>query len=182
MTIAADPGDFRHVLGHYPTGVCVITAMHEGEDPTAMVVGSFTSASLDPPLIAFFPDRSSSRWQRIREARHFCVNVLAGHQEELSRIFAKRGGERLGEVPYRLSEHGTPILEGIVAWVDCELFGEHDAGDHFIALAKVRALGVENPHAPLLFHRGAYGTLSPLEGERHGRSGCDPVHARETRV
>lgn len=163
MSIATDPKTFRRVLGHYPTGVCVITALEADGKPIGMAVGSFTSVSLDPPLVAFFPDRGSSSWPRIEAAGHFCVNVLAAHQEPLSRAFATRAEDRFAGVPYRLSETGLPILGDIVAWIDCELHAVHEAGDHFIVLGRVRALDVERQHAPLLFFRGGYGGFAPLE-------------------
>lgn len=162
MTVATDPKIFRRVLGHYPTGVCVITAMQDGGKPAGMAVGSFTSVSLDPPLVAFFPDRSSSSWPKMEAAGHFCVNVLAAHQEHLCRAFSSKAEDKFANIPYRLSDKGVPILEDIVAWIDCTLHAVHEAGDHYIVLGEVHALDVEKPHTPLLFFQGAYGQFSPL--------------------
>jgi len=162
MSAATDPKAFRRVLGHYPTGVCVITAMQAGGKPVGMAVGSFTSVSLDPPLVAFFPDRSSTSWPKIEAAGHFCVNILAAHQEPLCRAFASKAEDKFGGIAHRFSERGIPILDDVVAWIDCDLHAVHEAGDHFIVLGEVRALDVEQPHKPLLFFQGGYGAFAPL--------------------
>ena len=155
-----DPILFRRVLGHYPTGVCLITAMVDDGRPVGLVVGSFTSASLDPPLVAFFPDRRSSSWQKIAEAGRFCVNVLAEHQEHLCRRFTAPVADRFEGTAYRLSQSGLPILDDVVAWIECDLHSVHDAGDHFVALGHVRSLDVEHPRPPLLFFKGGYGQFA----------------------
>jgi len=162
MRVVTDPKTFRRVLGHFPTGVCVITAMQANGMPVGMAVGSFTSVSLSPPLVAFFPDRSSSSWPKIEAAGRFCVNVLAEHQERICRAFASKAENKFAEIPYRLSAKGTPILEDIIAWIDCDLHAVHEAGDHFIVLGEVHALDVERPHKPLLFFQGGYGQFSPF--------------------
>ena len=96
-----DPGRFRHVLGHFPTGVVVVTAMHEESGPVGMAVGSFTSVSLDPPLVAFLPDRGSTSFPKIRAAGSFCINVLADDQEHVCRTFAARGGNKYGQAAWQ---------------------------------------------------------------------------------
>jgi 3-hydroxy-9,10-secoandrosta-1,3,5(10)-triene-9,17-dione monooxygenase reductase component len=152
---------FRQVLGRYPTGVCAVTAIGTDGEPTGFVVGSFTSVSLDPPLIAYFPDRSSTSWPRIKAARSFCVNVIAADQEDLCRRFAAKDTDRFSGIDWRRAPSGSPILDGVVAWIDCELHAVHEAGDHFIVLGRVHALDVETPSLPLLFHRGGYGRFQP---------------------
>lgn len=155
-----DSREFRRILGHYPTGVCAITAFVDG-GPVGMVVGSFTSVSLDPPLVAFLPDRRSTTWPRIEAAGHFCVNVLAEHQQAVCRALSSKGEDRFESVPHRLSDTGLPIIDGVVAWIDCQLYAVHEAGDHYIAIGQVRALDVERADPPLVFVRGGYGTVSP---------------------
>jgi 3-hydroxy-9,10-secoandrosta-1,3,5(10)-triene-9,17-dione monooxygenase reductase component len=159
---AFDSATFRRVLGHYPTGVCIVTAIAEGGQPAGLAVGSFTSVSLEPPLVAFYPDKRSSSWPRIAGAGKFCVNVLASDQLDLCKRFATSGGDKFAGVTHRLSANGSPILDGVVAWVDCDLHATHDAGDHLIVLGAVKALEVETPSRPLLFFQGAYGQLSEL--------------------
>jgi 3-hydroxy-9,10-secoandrosta-1,3,5(10)-triene-9,17-dione monooxygenase reductase component len=160
MTI--DAAAFRRILGHYPTGVCAVTAMQADGTPAAMIVGSFTSVSLDPPLVAFFPDKGSSSWPKIAACGRFCVNVLADHQEGLCRTLASKDPDKFAAVPHHLSERQAPILDGALAWIDCTLFAVHEAGDHYIAIGQVQALDIHHAGAPLLFHKGAYGTVTPL--------------------
>ncbi len=152
-----DPARFRRTLGHYPTGVCLITAIEPDVGPAAMVVGSFTSVSLDPPLVAFFPDRSSTSWPRIQRAGRFCVHVLGVDQLGLCQRFASKTGEKFAGLDYRLSTGGSPMIDGVVAWVDCEIDAVHEAGDHFIVVGRVIELDMVEGSEPLLFLRGAYG-------------------------
>ena len=159
-----EPATFRQVLGHYPTGVCVVTSMTEGGLPVGIAVGSFTSVSLDPPLVAFFPDRRSASWGRIRDTGRFCANVLGDHQEALCRRFAASGTDKFSGVGYRLSGLGLPILEGVVAWVDCRIHSVQEAGDHYCAGGRVAGLGATQAARPLLFHKGGYGQFTPVAG------------------
>jgi 3-hydroxy-9,10-secoandrosta-1,3,5(10)-triene-9,17-dione monooxygenase reductase component len=152
---------FRSVLGHYPTGVCAVTAIHEGK-PVAMIVGSFTSVSLDPPLVAFFPGCESSSWPKIRAAGAFCINVVGAHQMELCKSLSSKAEDKFSDVPFRLSSLGSPMLEDALAWIDCELAAVEDAGDHYMAMGLVKHLEAGQLHDPLLFHRGGYGRFNLL--------------------
>jgi flavin reductase (DIM6/NTAB) family NADH-FMN oxidoreductase RutF len=162
MDIATDAATFRRILGHYPTGVCAITAMQADGVPAAMIVGSFTSVSLDPPLVAFFPDKGSASWSKLEACGGFCVNVLADDQDLLCRTLASKAPDKFDGVPYHLSARGAPILDGALAWIDCSLHAVHEAGDHHIAIGRVHALDIHHPGTPLLFHKGGYGTVAPL--------------------
>jgi flavin reductase (DIM6/NTAB) family NADH-FMN oxidoreductase RutF len=156
------PRHYRDVLGHFPTGVVVITSNGADGSPIGMAVGSFTSVSIDPPLVAFLPDRGSSTFPGIRDAGRFCVNVLAGGHEELCRTFATRGADRFNGIKWQPAEHtGSPVLEDAVAWIDCELGEIHEAGDHLIVIGNVLDLEVQTPTLPLLFFQGGYGTFAP---------------------
>lgn len=157
-----EPSHYRAVLGNYPTGVAVVTAMGADGQPVGMVVGSFTSVSLDPPLVAFLPDRSSSTFPAIREAGAFCVNVLAGGQEDLCRLFATKGADRFAPTKWDPAQDtGSPVLNEAVAWIDCEIGEIHEAGDHLIVVGRVLDLQVQTPTLPLLFFQGGYGTFAP---------------------
>src|SRR6478672_10993151 len=92
-----DSASFRAVLGHFATGITVITAM-DGDEPVGLAANSFSSVSLDPPLVLFCPAKTSSTWPRIQRAGHFTVNVLDEHQEPVSQLFAKPGADRFGQI------------------------------------------------------------------------------------
>ena len=157
---AQDPGHLRHVLGHFPTGVAVVTAA-PASGPAGLAVGSFTSVSLDPPLVAFLPDRSSTSFPAIREAGCFCVNVLAEDQESVCRAFAASGGDKFAGIEWHPAASGQPILNGVVAWIDCDIDSVTEAGDHYIVVGRVREMAVADGRSPLLFFRGGYGGFSP---------------------
>jgi flavin reductase (DIM6/NTAB) family NADH-FMN oxidoreductase RutF len=156
-----DSGWFRTVLGQYPTGVCVVTAVHPQTGPAGMVIGSFTSVSLDPPMVAFFPDKSSTSWPKVERAGSFCVNILGADQESVCRRFAAKGGDKFSGQKFRSAGSGSPILHGCVAWIDCDIAGIQEAGDHYIVLGRVRDLQLEQPRLPLLFFQGGYGRFTP---------------------
>ena len=158
----AVPGQyFRDVLGNFPTGVVVVTAAGRDGEPVAMVVGSFTSVSLDPPMVLFLADRGSSTFPKIRAAGRFVVNVLASDQVGLCRTMATKGADRFRDVGWRPAGSGAPVLDGVVAWIDCVMADVVDAGDHVIALAAVQDLRVVSEKLPLLFFRGGYGAFEP---------------------
>jgi flavin reductase (DIM6/NTAB) family NADH-FMN oxidoreductase RutF len=150
---------FRQVLGHLPTGVTVVTA-HHASGPVAMSANSVTSVSLDPPLILFCPAKSSTSWPKIRESGRFCVNVFAAHHEEASRRFAATGVDRFAGVDWHARPSG-PALDDAVAWIECTIDAEHDAGDHVIVVGAVNQLDMrEGEASPLVFFRGRYGSFS----------------------
>jgi flavin reductase (DIM6/NTAB) family NADH-FMN oxidoreductase RutF len=149
---------FRHVLGHFPTGVAAVTAIGTTGAPTGMAVGSFTSVSLTPPLVAFLPDKASTTFPHIRSAGRFCINVLSAGQEDVCRSFATKGGDKFGSIGWTPAASGAPILDGALAWIDCEIDVVHEAGDHYIVVGRVLGLDVGDvaTHSPLLFFRGGY--------------------------
>jgi flavin reductase (DIM6/NTAB) family NADH-FMN oxidoreductase RutF/DNA-binding IclR family transcriptional regulator len=157
-----DPQKFRSVLGHFPTGVAVVTGLDADGKPAGMAVGSFTSVSLDPPLVAFMPDKSSSSWPKFRDSGAFCVNILGAEQESVCRTFATRGGDKFAELTWRPAGSGAPILDGVLAWIDCDTDVVHEAGDHFIVIGRVRELDIGTPALPLVFFQGGYGRFSSL--------------------
>jgi flavin reductase (DIM6/NTAB) family NADH-FMN oxidoreductase RutF len=159
---AVNPRWFRQVLGTYPTGVCVITAIHPDGAPVGMAVGSFTSVSLDPPLVGFLPDHASTSWPKIRAAGRFCVNILGADQEPVCRAFAAKAPDKFAGLGWRPGPTGSPILDGAVAWIDCDLDTVHPAGDHDIVIGRVSELGLGNPSLPLVFFEGGYGRFEPL--------------------
>jgi flavin reductase (DIM6/NTAB) family NADH-FMN oxidoreductase RutF/AcrR family transcriptional regulator len=158
---AVDSGRFRHVLGHFPTGIAVITA--DGPSgPAGMVVSSFTSVSLEPPLVAFLPDKSSTSWPAIRAAGSFCVNILSAGQEQLCAQFARKGGDKFAGTAWSAAPSGAPVLDGVMAWIDCELTQTFESGDHYIAIGRVLQLEAAEIGAPLVFFQGGYQHLETL--------------------
>jgi flavin reductase (DIM6/NTAB) family NADH-FMN oxidoreductase RutF/DNA-binding IclR family transcriptional regulator len=140
----------------------VITAAASDGSPVGMSVGSFTSVSLNPPLVAFFPDKSSSTWQKIAAAGRFCVNILSADQEALCRQFASRVANKFEGVRFHRSASELPVLDDAVAWIDCVIHSVSEAGDHCMVLGAVRELDVQRVELPLLFFRGGYGRFTPL--------------------
>jgi 3-hydroxy-9,10-secoandrosta-1,3,5(10)-triene-9,17-dione monooxygenase reductase component len=161
MAASTDPARMRQVLGHFPSGVTVVTGTTP-EGPVGFTCQSFSSLSLDPPLVLVLPGRSSSSWPRIEATGRFCVNVLAADQQELSVTFARSGGDKFGGVDWAPSGLGSPVLAGATAWIDCSLYAVHDGGDHLIVVGAVHDLGAgEMP--PLVFHRGGYARTAVSE-------------------
>ncbi|MFJ8534128.1 flavin reductase family protein [Streptomyces sp. NPDC093591] len=175
--------EFRRVLGNFATGVAVVTspgttdapqapsptpapahspspapASDPGPAPAGFACQSFSSLSLDPPLVAFMVGRTSTTWPRIARAGVFCVNVLSAGQGELCRAFAVSGADKFAGVTYDPAPvTGSPRLAGTLAWIDCTIHAVHTGGDHLIVVGRVEALGAsEGDEAPLLFHKGRF--------------------------
>lgn len=150
-----DPEAAKHAVSHFATGLTVVTGATPG-GPAGFTCQAFTSLSLDPPRVLVAPSRSSTTWPRIHATGRFCVNVLADDQEELGRTFARPGADRFAGVAWRPSPLRSPILDGVLAWLDCAVDAVHDGGDHLIVVGGVHGVGTA-PHArPLLYHRGGY--------------------------
>ena len=154
------PRDFRATLGMFATGVTIVTARNDSGEPVGLTASSFNSVSLDPPLVAFFPAKTSTSWPRIAAIGKFCVNVLASDQQPLCRKIAGPGPDKFDGVSHRVSANGSPILDDVVAWIDCAMDAVHEAGDHYIVLGHVLALEVDRPDRPLLFFQGNYGEFA----------------------
>jgi flavin reductase (DIM6/NTAB) family NADH-FMN oxidoreductase RutF len=160
---AFDSGHFRTVMGHFPTGVTIITG--QGADgPVGFTIGSFTSVSLDPPMVGFLPQIGSATWDSMASSNSFCVNVLGSEQADLCWRFAKSGTDdtRFEGVDWRPAPSGSPILERAVCWIDCSVEEVYDMGDHHFVLGRVGALDADADHdgeppLPLLFFKGTLG-------------------------
>jgi 3-hydroxy-9,10-secoandrosta-1,3,5(10)-triene-9,17-dione monooxygenase reductase component len=158
MSDPLDPQTMREVMGHFASGVTVVTAVTDA-GPIGFTCQSFSSLSLEPPLVVFAPGRTSRTWPLLRDIGRFCINVLAEGQGAVSQNFARSGGDKFAGIPWRPSAHGSPVLDDVVAWIDGELWAEYDGGDHTLAVARVLDLGADPRRRPLLYHRGAYGLL-----------------------
>ena len=149
---------FRDVLGRFATGVTVVTGLLDGV-PYGLTCQSFTSVSLDPPLVLFCPARTSRAWPLIQRSGHFCVNILAAGQVEVSRTRAGRGTDKVAGLDWSPSTAtGSPVLAGTLGFVDATISSVHEAGDHFVVVGRVLDLGARDADRPLLFFKGGYGT------------------------
>ncbi|MET9437767.1 flavin reductase family protein [Streptomyces sp. NPDC006551] len=158
--LPVDPAEFRRVLGHFASGVTVVTAQGP-EGPAGFACQSFASLSLDPPLVAFMVARTSTTWPHIARAGAFCVNILGADQGELCLGFARSGADKFTGVAHAPAPvTGSPRLDGAPAWIDCVIAQVHTGGDHLIVVGRVEALGAETEGAPLLFHRGRFGRFT----------------------
>jgi 3-hydroxy-9,10-secoandrosta-1,3,5(10)-triene-9,17-dione monooxygenase reductase component len=153
---------FRDVLGIFATGVTVITSM-SGDDPVGMTCQSFSSVSLDPPLVMFCPAKTSRAWPMMRQAGFFCVNFLSAEQQDISNGMATKGVEKFQGVGWKPASTGAPLIDGVLGYVDCVIDRVHEAGDHYIVVGRVQELAygdgredASTSEVPLLFHRGAY--------------------------
>ena len=155
-----DGTTFRSVLGRYPTGVTLVSATdHDG--PFAMVIGSFGSVSLNPPLVQFLPGKESETWKRISSTGNYCVNVLGEDQLDVSNSFFNKEVDPFDAIDWVSGPTGSPIITGCVAWIDCSIQDTHEAGDHYIVVGTVEGMGMGKSEAqPLLFLGGAYGSFN----------------------
>lgn len=156
--MAIDRNELRRVMGHFATGVTVITTHSEDGKPFGLTANAFSSVSLDPPLLLVCVDKKAESYPYFEQSKVFTVNILSDGQEALSRRFAVSGGAKFEGVAYHMGANGAPILEGSLAYMECTLYASYDGGDHTIYLGEVQqAETVERK--PLLFYRGGYREL-----------------------
>lgn len=161
MSAPTDSRLFRNTLGQFCTGVVIVTGAPDGV-PAGFAAQSFTSLSLEPPLIAVCPARTSTSWPKVRAAGRFAINILGADQRSVCDVFAKTGIDKFASFGWRAGVTGAPIIDNVLGYIDCELQAEHEAGDHTIAVGRVvdiEILDAERP--PLLFFRGGYGSFAP---------------------
>jgi flavin reductase (DIM6/NTAB) family NADH-FMN oxidoreductase RutF len=149
-----DARALREVMGRFATGITVVTAV-DGAQPVGFTCQSFVSLSLDPPLVALAPAKSSTSWPRIRKAGSFCVNVLADTQAGICEAFARSGGDKFAGIDWSPGVTGAPLLGSSLAWVECRLEAAHDAGDHELVVGRVLSLN-SGEGTPLLFYRSRF--------------------------
>ncbi|MEO3792459.1 flavin reductase family protein [Nonomuraea sp. B10E15] len=158
--VMIDSARLRRALGHYPTGVVVVAALADGE-PHGFTVNSFTSVSLDPPIVSFCAAHTSTTWPYIRAAGAFTISMLSAGQERVCQSFSKKGADRFSGVGWTVNGSGHPAITGAVAWIDCMLDSCHLVGDHELILARVIDLTTNDAAGddPLVFHRGRLGRV-----------------------
>ena len=159
VELDVDPATLRRVLAAFPTGVTALAALVDGV-PVGMAANSFTSVSLDPPLVSVCVATTSETWPRLRRASRIGVSVLSHEQEAASRSLASRGIDRFAALSWHATEDGAILLDGASAWFDCSLDREIRAGDHEIVLLNVHGLGTDPQTPPLVFHGSRYRRLA----------------------
>ncbi|HET7204310.1 MAG TPA: flavin reductase family protein [Steroidobacteraceae bacterium] len=145
----------RRAFGHYATGVTVVTTTTAGGERAGITVNSFSSLSLDPPLVLWSIARTAATFASFREAGAFAVHVLHAGQAHLARQFALRGGDRFAGVSCATGPSGAPLLDDFLACFDCETYATHEGGDHLVIVGRVLE-SFERSGEPLLFYRGRF--------------------------
>jgi 3-hydroxy-9,10-secoandrosta-1,3,5(10)-triene-9,17-dione monooxygenase reductase component len=161
-----DGRSFRSTLGHFCTGVTVVTAAVDGK-PVGFACQSFAAVSLEPPLVLFCPSRSSRSWPLIERAGRFGVNVLSRAQVDVSVAFGAGRPDKFSLTGWSPSPDGVPLLDGALAWIEATIETVHEAGDHYVVIGRVVALGTGGDGPPLLFHRGRYTAPHPVPQAGH---------------
>ncbi len=154
-----DTKAFRHALGCFPTGVAVVTATADPE-PMGITVNSFTSVSLDPPLVLWCLHKNSDRYRTFVEAPGYTISVLGTEHESVSSRLSKPGEHRLQGMELLATDLGPPALADSLAVFECAREAVHDGGDHAILVGRVLRFARREAGAPLVFYRGRYGALS----------------------
>jgi 3-hydroxy-9,10-secoandrosta-1,3,5(10)-triene-9,17-dione monooxygenase reductase component len=164
---------FRAVIGHFPTGVAVVTS-HGREGSAGLTTNAVTSVSLDPVLILVCFDNDSRTLPVVRDSGRFAVNVLRAGQEELALVFASKrlASEKFEAVSHRVV-NGMPLLDDVLAWLTCDLEALHPAGDHTIGVGRVTSLDADDGGEPLVFFRGRFAGLAVESGRESGRRASD---------
>jgi 3-hydroxy-9,10-secoandrosta-1,3,5(10)-triene-9,17-dione monooxygenase reductase component len=158
--MAVDAGRYRQVMGHFATGVAIVTC--SGPDgPAGLTTNAVTSVSLEPLLLLVCFDNASRTLVAVRDARRFAVNVLRAGQEDLARVFAsKRVAREKFEAVTHMVAHGVPVLDGALAWLACDLRELHPGGDHTIGIGAVTHLDADPDGEPLVWFRGTYRSVA----------------------
>ncbi len=156
---AFDLAGYRQTMGNFATGIVVVTGMAD-EQPVGFAAQSFVSLSLEPPLVAFSPGKTSSSWPRIRASGHFGVNILGADQRNICSDMAQSGIDKFGNVDWQQGVAGTPRIHGVLAFIECSIENEHDAGDHTIVVGRVTDFfHISDESPPLLYFRSTYGSF-----------------------
>lgn len=154
MTDGPTPARMRHALGHFATGVTIVTGTDPQGEPVGFACQSFASVSLDPPLVLFCADHRGRSWPRMRDQGHFTVNVLGHGQRELVERFGSSDGARFEGLDWEPSAQGGPSLPGVLVRLHCAVEQVHVAGDHDVVIGRVLDIEDTEPGRPMLFYRG----------------------------
>lgn len=153
-----DPAELRRVFGAFPSGVVAIAALVDGA-PVGMAASSFTSVSLDPPLVMICVGNTSTTWPKFKDVPCFGVSVFAAGQAEACRQLAARKEDRFADIEWRATEDGAVMLEGATAWMHCSIHAVHAGGDHDIVVLRIHDLDADHAIHPLVFHASKFHRL-----------------------
>ena len=156
------PAYYRQILGKLPTGVTAITGVNDDDEKLGLVVGTFQSLSLEPPLVMFCVDKSSSSWPKLRKLQKFTANILSDDQISICRSLSRKGPEKFSGLPCTRGPLGTPRLDGATAYIDCVVTAEVVVGDHYMVVGSVTNMS-EGTGDALLFRGGKFGQYQPIE-------------------
>ena len=154
-----DARELRNALGQFATGVCVISTVNKDGQAVGMTANSFSSVSLDPPLVLWSLQNGSDIYDTFANPDSFSINVLALEQEDLSNLYARKGDHRMPEEHYALGRNGAPMLRDALVSFECDLHATHEGGDHLIIVGRILDVVSRPTGKPLLFHGGSYGEL-----------------------
>jgi len=161
---AFDPRVFRDTLGHYASGITIISGIDE-QGPVGFTCQAFYSVSAEPPLVSFSVMTNSTSYPRVRETGKFAVNVLSHRQHTVSNQFARKGTNKWAGIEWTPTVAGNPVITDTLMWLDCEIWAEHEAGDHLIVIGRVNEMSQaeSHKHEPLLYFKGQYRQLREVE-------------------
>ena len=151
-----DAREFRNALGAFATGVTIVTTMSDDGEPIGLTANSFSSVSLDPPLVLFCLGRESYSFAHFESCEHFVINVLAASQQDQSNLFARPSKDKWSDITYDVRANGCPSFRSALAIFECATHDVHDAGDHIIIVGRVESFDCKAEGDPLLYYRGQY--------------------------
>ena len=154
-----DGRELRDALGRFATGVCLITTISDDNQAVAMTANSFSSVSLEPPLVLWSLQNNSDVYDVFSTPRHFAINILSTEQQAQSNRYAKKGQHDLDPADYRIGKYGAPVVRHALVTFECELEATHEGGDHLIIVGRVRDMQEKPSGEPLLFYCGRYREL-----------------------
>ncbi|WP_439106882.1 flavin reductase family protein [Congregibacter sp.] len=154
-----DSRELRNALGQFATGVCLVTVVDDNGVAQALTINSFSSVSLEPPLVLWSLQKDAEIYPVYATAPHYCISVLSQAQEEHSSTYAEKGGHRLSEAHFELGQNGAPVIKGALVSFECSLEQTFDGGDHIILLGRVTHMSEVDSQSPLVFFCGQYREL-----------------------
>lgn len=160
-SVTGDPVQLRSTFGCFPSGVTAVCALEQGT-PVGIAASSFTSVSVDPPLVSMCVQNSSTTWPRLRSQARLGVSVLGQDQHEAAQQLAAKDGDRFASLELSCTAEGSVLVHGAVAWLDCSIHSEVPAGDHSIVLLRIHALAAMPDDAPLVFHGSRFRQLAAI--------------------